>query len=441
MPNIEEQDNNASQIIDVSNLKQDLKDVKLKKYTKRLGLVQKDLHLEEKRPAEIEALLIKVTEDKFENETLKTDSVLVSLGLVKGYGHYGHNNFDSKKYPVTERYKKFLRESSYISAESEYTPYSSYEEAADTKKKSKKKDGTIADKEALETIRSTLGTNVGRWIEEVAEYLNEKHTDKQLSEYLDVAVKKYPSTNSEHIPDNELPPLRNPRKDIDETKGEIDSSDCLKSVIQETDDDEPDSITYVSKLKRQPITGKIDNPMPQKTKSKTIKVAVIVSAIFILAALVFHIVLNKNSKQIEPEQIQHESVTYSEIQHEDVSSGNVPLDKSIFEEVSVYDDEEKEVKRIEILSGESSVLSAHFSPDDADANNLDISSEDTSKLNIKIIDTGIPGKLPFLAKAEASEDTGCFPTSILVEGSGAIPACVNVYIEPNSHVHYDNEDI
>jgi len=214
MPNFEEQDNNASQIKDVSNLKQDLKDVKLKKYAERLNLVQKDLYLKEKRPAEIEALLIKATEDKFENETLKTDSVLVSLGLVKGYGHYGHNNFDSKKYPVTERYKKFLHESSYISAESEYTPYSSYEEAADAKEKSKKKDGTIVDKEALEIIRSTLGTNVGRWIEEVANYLICVHENNQLSDYLSEAAKKYPSTNPDHIPDNELPPLRNPRQEF-----------------------------------------------------------------------------------------------------------------------------------------------------------------------------------------------------------------------------------
>lgn len=233
-------------------------------------------------------------------------------------------------------------------------------------------------------------------------------------------------------------------KEISENEG-VHLLDTAKKIASELDLD----IIKINNLSTQTLSEinssvsfpiePVSSTMEPKSsiRDKTIKAAVIASAVLIL----YFILHNKNSKQIEPGQIQHESVTYSEIQHEDVSSGNVPLDKSIFEEVSVYDDEEKEVKRIEILAGESSVLSAHFSPDDADASNLDISSEDTSKLNIKIIDTGIPGKLPFLAKAEASEDTGCFPTSILVEGSGAIPACVNVYIEPNNLVHYDNEDI
>lgn len=440
----EKQDNNTSQTIGILKLKQDMKELKRKKYSNQLKVVQNDLYLKENNPAEIEALLIKATEDKFGNETLKADSVLVSLGLVNGYGHYGHNNFDSKKHPITERYKKFLRESSYISAESEYTQYSSYEEAADAKEESKKKDGTIVDKEALETIRSTLGTNVGRWIEEVADYLDEQHKDERWMEYLDVAVKEYPSTNPDHIPDDELPPLRNPRKDIDGTKGEIDSSDCLKIVIQEAGDDGPGDFTDISKLKGQPIADVADESTPPKIKNKTIKVVVIASVILVilmLATLVSRIVLNKNSKQIEPGQIQHEGVTYSEIQQENVSSEDVPLNESIFEEVFVCDDEENEVKRIRIFEGESSVLSVHFSPNDAPKSKLRIDSEDTSILNIRRLDTGIPNKLPFVVKTEMGNDVGNFPIAILVEGPGAIPACVNVYIDPNNFAHYSNKDI
>lgn len=239
---LEKQDNNISQTIKVDRLGTNLKAMKGKDYHNSIRAVRKDLYLPKNKLAEIEALLIKATEDQFGNETLKADSVLVSLGLVKGYGHYGHNNFDSKKYPIRERYKKFLRESNYISAESEYTQYSSYEEAANAKEKSKKKDGTIADKEALEIIRSTLGTNVGRWIEQVADYLNEEHKDKRLPKYLDAAVKKYPSTNPDHIPDNELPPLKNPRNDIDVKKGETNPYVFLKTGMQSIDSAALDNI-------------------------------------------------------------------------------------------------------------------------------------------------------------------------------------------------------
>lgn len=194
-----------------------------------------------------------------------------------------------------------------------------------------------------------------------------------------------------------------------------------------------------------PTIGPILPTIEPKTsiKSRIVKAVVITSSVLIFIALTLYIFTThtRKSEQIEPGQVQHEGVTYSEIQQEDVSSEDVPLDKPIFEEVFVCDDEENEVKRIRIFEGESIVLSAHFSPNDAPKSKLCIDSEDTSILNIRRLDTGIPNKLPFVVKTEMGKDVGNFPIAILVEGPGAIPACVNVYIDPNNFAHYSNKDI
>lgn len=225
--------------------------------------------------------------------------------------------------------------------------------------------------------------------------------------------------------------------------------DAAEKIASELDENlviRKKSNVQITKVIKPPVPIIVDpvppiiDPVPPIIKpkisirGKIIKVAIVAFSVLLFAVLVLCIILyNKNSKQIELEQIQHEGVTYSVIEHEDISTEDAPLSKPILKKISVCNEDGEEVKRVPLPVGESMVLVVRFYPNDADVNELHIESENKSIVETEVINTEILGKVPFLTKA-MSRNARDFPICILVTGDGAIPACVNVYIGPNNYM-------
>ena len=128
---------------------------------------------------EIKALLIKAVTDCY-GTTLKADMVLVALGLLEGFDNRDENtNFPDGGALLTERRVKFLKESTYIPIKSN-GKYESYEDAE------KDKTASASEKTPLETIKDTLGSSDGRYLEEVADRLFNK---RDINRYLEAAKK------------------------------------------------------------------------------------------------------------------------------------------------------------------------------------------------------------------------------------------------------------
>ncbi len=177
-----------------------MRDLRSKIYPERIDAIYQCLGLpNDMSHADVEALLIYAVEKKY-SKTIKRDYVLADWGLLCGYSnHRKLSGGDDCSAAVTERRKKFLRESSYISIKRE--DCNSYEDAEKKKLVSK--------------IVGTLGTATGRCIGEfgksggLAEWLYHRRNN---GDFLEKAIQKYnPSSHKDYIPDEELPLLLNIR--------------------------------------------------------------------------------------------------------------------------------------------------------------------------------------------------------------------------------------
>lgn len=145
---------------------------------------------------ELNVLFIRVAEQKFSQgsrleTSIRRDIFLMSLGLLKGFSQCEDKD---------ERRSKFLQESNYIAVynEGEYALYSENEITKSIK------DGMVDALRHAET----------RAIEQIAKILYGKNDcnkySESLSEYYKCEIK-----NGKGIPDNKLPALRHPRKNVD----------------------------------------------------------------------------------------------------------------------------------------------------------------------------------------------------------------------------------
>ena len=159
--------------------------------------VRKDLNFKRKMTnAELEVLFIRVAEQKFpQGSLLKTsirrDIFLMSLGLLKGF----KRNEDSKK-----RRLRFVQESDYISVylKGKYASYS--------------------DDKITESIKNDMAESLRKMeIKVVDNIADELYNNSDCNEYSESLSEYYKCEikNGEGIPDNKLPSLRHPRKNVD----------------------------------------------------------------------------------------------------------------------------------------------------------------------------------------------------------------------------------
>lgn len=240
-------------------------------YGNQLDLICRKLNLPDNtNRADIEALLIYATEERFYgNETLKRDRVLADFGLLRGYSNQrGLSRGDEFRKAVTERRKKFLKESNYILKECK--KYGSWENIE-------------AQENVLETVIGTLGKKNGAAIDTVAQRLYNK-TDKES--FLAKAIAKYNKFfHTDYIPDEELPVLLNVRDDgpaedpllADAEQSANDDSIDLDDESEEYEPEEfmgnePKSLlipSFLLKTRKSPEAS----PLPPKAINQFIKIS------------------------------------------------------------------------------------------------------------------------------------------------------------------------
>lgn len=132
---------------------------------------------------QMEALIIRATQVRYP-DALEADMVLAALGLLKGYDNRCGNQYtDDARKLLTERRKKFLKESDYI-----YKAYHNFQKPQCKGYYSSYEEAEKAGNDAIETIINTLGKKDGECINKVAEdiynnansiltYINENKVD------------------------------------------------------------------------------------------------------------------------------------------------------------------------------------------------------------------------------------------------------------------------
>lgn len=132
----------------------------------------------------IKALLIKVTHICYPNRKIEADAVLAALGLLEGYNNYGNDfnlekGVDAAKFLLTERCKKFLRESIYLDiVKVQGRFYYSYKEL-----ESAEYPNPGCKKNPLDTALGTLEKRIDGYLDEISKTLYESSA-KQLNEYM-----------------------------------------------------------------------------------------------------------------------------------------------------------------------------------------------------------------------------------------------------------------
>lgn len=127
-----------------------------------------------KKHNQVEALLILMAKICYPDGDMKADIVLAALGLLKDFDNRNDNpeieGINREKYLLTERYRKFLRESSYLEVvKVNNTLYHTYESLEQ-------------DAHSLDMALNTLGKKGKRHLEAVAEMLYENRA--ALEEYI-----------------------------------------------------------------------------------------------------------------------------------------------------------------------------------------------------------------------------------------------------------------
>lgn len=114
---------------------------------------------------ELEALLIEATNERYEN-SIERDAALMAFGLLKGFNNRNdeRGSYDGRKL-VRERRHKFLKESLYM----EMTYKGTYEKMEKRELLNLKGEVLV-----LETAMSTLGTNDGKYINNVSQKIYSK---------------------------------------------------------------------------------------------------------------------------------------------------------------------------------------------------------------------------------------------------------------------------
>lgn len=146
--------------------------IKTLDYGGALNDIQSDLGLSAKvSGAELEALLVYMTNKCYRNDPFKADLALMALGLLNGYNNRGYRSEPSQQKALyAERREKFLKETKYIDIKYGDKVHT-YEEAQQTPGK-KHKSGTVPF--LIETIRSTLDTATTRYLANVLFMLHNK---------------------------------------------------------------------------------------------------------------------------------------------------------------------------------------------------------------------------------------------------------------------------
>lgn len=235
---------NAEDQEQIKKLRKEMRDLRSKIYSERIDAIRECLGFtNEVSRADIEAFLIYAVEEKYQN-TIKRDYMLADWGLLCGYSnHRKLGGADDSSAAVTERRKKFLRESTYI-----YEKRKDCDSYEDAEKKGK-----------VPTIISTLGTATRRCIGEegktggLAEWLYRRRNNKG---FLEEAKQKHnPSFCVDYIPDEQLPTLLNVRSDSPTEESLL--TDTEQSVDEEPVDsaDEFDECEPEAYIDDEPTSG------------------------------------------------------------------------------------------------------------------------------------------------------------------------------------------
>ncbi|TGY91211.1 hypothetical protein E5329_22350 [Petralouisia muris] len=166
-------------------------------YFEKIYDVRRGLNFQgEMSNAELEVLFIRVAEKKFSQEaplaiSIKRDIFLASLGLLRGFDRYEDGN---------ERRLRFVQESNYIA----FYKKGTYALCGDNKTIESIKD------DMAESLRKMEVKVVDNIADELYNNSDCNEYSESLSEYYKCEIK-----NGKGIPDNKLPSLRHPRKNVD----------------------------------------------------------------------------------------------------------------------------------------------------------------------------------------------------------------------------------
>lgn len=174
---------------ELAEFKLHMRSIRNSDYRAALGLIKTDLGLYERVcDSEIEALLIFATRDCLA-ESLDADMVLSAFGFLKGFDNqHNPDGIHNSNALVTERRRKFIRESSYVAdrhgpnnkrRKVHYQSYGELEAAGET---------------AIDDVIGALGSEDGNLINRVAKKLYSYK--RQISSYLEKS-KKYLDTDEE----------------------------------------------------------------------------------------------------------------------------------------------------------------------------------------------------------------------------------------------------
>lgn len=186
-----------------------MRKLKSGEYSKVLVGIREKLGLAPKISCvQMEALLIHAAENRFQEDTMARDIVLMSWGLLQGYDN--HRTLQEPKDFQTafaERSEKFLRESSYISKKYKNGEYVSYEVAQAAIITRETKNGKF-EGNALKPIREALQKAGEYAINRLADYLYETN----MAEYIK-KIETQDYFELDYIPSHKLPILLNARDD------------------------------------------------------------------------------------------------------------------------------------------------------------------------------------------------------------------------------------
>lgn len=221
-----------------------MRKLKSGEYSKVLVGIREKLGLAPKISCvQMEALLIHAAENRFQEDTMARDIVLMSWGLLQGYDN--HRTLQEPKDFQTafaERSEKFLRESSYISKKYKNGKYVSYEVAQAAIITRETKNGKF-EGNALKPIREALQKAGEYAINRLADCLYETN----MAEYIkEIEIQDY--FELDYIPSNKLPILLNARDDgpteesliVDIEQG---ANDDPINLANEFDECEPETYT------------------------------------------------------------------------------------------------------------------------------------------------------------------------------------------------------